>query len=67
MFNYTMSRYIIEHPWLHNTIGFLFFLCMTCYLVSIPSMLYYLLRNTEGKKKEWSFEGKNWNYWKTKK
>jgi len=63
--DYKLSRIIIEIPWLHNTIGLIFLLLITLYLLGIPYLLYKITKSTRQKQKEWSFEGKDWNYWKT--
>ena len=64
MIDYKLSRIIIEIPWLHNTIGAIFLLLITLYLLGIPTLLYKIIKSSGKKTKEWSFEGKNWDYWK---
>jgi hypothetical protein len=67
IFDYKISRVIIEIPWLHDMIGLIFLLLVASYILGIPYILYRITKNTGQKTKEWSFEGKDWNYWKTKK
>jgi hypothetical protein len=66
IFDYKISRIIIEIPWLHDTIGAIFLLFVTIYLIGIPYILYRITKNASQKSVEWSFEGKNWEYWKKK-
>ena len=67
MIGWKLSRTIIDIPWLHNTIGFLFLTLLLSYILLVPYTLYRLTKFTTEKTKEWSFEGKNWDYWKTHK
>jgi len=65
MIGHELSRIIIDIPWLHNTIGFLFLMLLLSIMLSVPYTLYKLTRTTGEERIEWSFEGKNWDYWKT--
>jgi ABC-type transport system involved in cytochrome bd biosynthesis fused ATPase/permease subunit len=65
MIGYQLSRIIIDIPWLHNTIGVLFLLLLSAIILLVPYILYRITRTTGEKRKEWSFEGKDWEYWKT--
>jgi len=67
MIGYELSRIIINIPWLHNTIGLLFVLLLLSTIALVSYMLYKLTRTTEETRVVWSFEGKDWEYWKTKK
>ena len=67
MIGWQLSRTIIEIPWLHNTIGFLFLTLLLSGILLVVYILYRVIRTTREKHIEWSFEGKNWDYWKTKK
>ncbi len=68
MIGWQISRKIIEIPILHNVLGTLF---LTLYVMFILMTMYVLYLMIKGFKKEkepeWSFEGKGWDYWKTKK
>ena len=64
MIGWKLSRIIIDIPWLHNTIGFLFLTLILSYILLIPYTLYRLTRHTGEKTTEWSYEGKPWSYWK---
>jgi len=64
MIGWQLSRTIIENPWLHNTIGFIFIMLILSYILAIPYILYKLTKFTTEKTTEWSFEGKPWSYWK---
>ena len=66
MIGWQLSRIIIEIPWLHNTIGFLFLTFLLLLILLIPYILYRVMRTTGEKRIEWSYEGKPWSYWKTK-
>jgi uncharacterized protein involved in cysteine biosynthesis len=66
MIGWKLSRTIIEIPWLHDTIGLIFLLFVTSYLLGIPYLLYKAMKSSGQKQIEWSFEGKNWDYWKKK-
>jgi hypothetical protein len=66
IFDYKISRIIIEIPWLHDTIGAIFLLFVTSYIIGIPYILYRVMKPSGEKTIEWSFEGKNWDYWKKK-
>jgi len=66
MIGWQLSRTIIEIPWLHNLIGFTFLaLLLSCILLAVY-ILYRVTRSTGEKHIEWSYEGKPWSYWKTK-
>jgi ABC-type transport system involved in cytochrome bd biosynthesis fused ATPase/permease subunit len=65
MIGHQLSRIIIDIPWLHNTIGFLFLMLLLSIILLVPYILYRITRHTGEKRKEWSFEGKNWEYWRT--
>ena len=65
MIGHQLSRIIIDSPWLHNTIGFLFLTVLLSYILLVPYGLYRLTRHTGVKRTEWTFEGKDWNYWRT--
>ena len=67
MIGWKLSRTIIDIPWLHDTIGFLFLTILLSVMLSVPYILYRVTRHTGEKQIEWSFEGKPWSYWKTKK
>jgi hypothetical protein len=67
MIGYELSRIIINIPWLHNTIGLMFVLLLLAIISLVSYMLYKLTKTTEEAKVVWSFEGKSWEYWKTKK
>ena len=67
MIGWKLSRTIIEIPWLHNTIGFLFLTLLLLYTLSVPYILYRVTRGTTQKTTKWTFEGKDWDYWKTHK
>jgi hypothetical protein len=62
-----LSRTIIDIPWLHNTIGFLFIILLLSYILVVIYGLYRITRFTREKRTEWTFEGKNWDYWRTHK
>ncbi len=64
MIGWKLSRTIIDIPWLHNTIGFLFLTLILSYILLVPYIMYKLTRNTGQKHTEWSYEGKPWSYWK---
>ena len=65
MIGHQLSRIIIDIPWLHNTIGLIFLLLLLSVMLSVPYILYRVTRTTGEKQIEWSFEGKNWEYWRT--
>ena len=67
MIGYELSRIIINIPWLHNTIGLMFILLLLSSMLLVVYMLYKLTKMTKEEKVVWSFEGKDWEYWKTKK
>ena len=67
MIGWKLSRTIIEIPWLHDMIGFLFLTILLLLMLSVPYILYRVTRDSGDEQIEWSFEGKNWDYWKTKK
>ncbi len=67
MIGYELSRIIINIPWLHNTIGLMFVLLLISSMLLVVYMLYKLTKMTKEEKVVWSFEGKDWEYWKTKK
>ena len=67
MIGYELSRIIINIPWLHNTIGLMFVLLLISSMLLVVYMLYKLTKMTKEEKVIWSFEGKGWEYWKTKK
>jgi len=67
MIGYELSRIIINIPWLHNTIGLMFVLLLLSVMLLVVYMLYKLTKMTKEEKVVWSFEGKDWEYWKTKK
>ena len=67
MIGHQLSRTIIEIPWLHNTIGLIFIILLLSYILGFIHGLYKITRFTREKRKEWTFEGKDWNYWKTMK
>lgn len=67
MIGYELSRIIINIPWLHNTIGLMFVLLLLSSMLLVVYMLYKLTKMTKEEKVVWSFEGKDWEYWKTKK
>ena len=67
MIGYELSRIIINIPWLHNTIGLMFVLLLLSSMLLVVYMLYKLTKMTKEEKVVWSFEGKSWEYWKTKK
>ena len=64
MIGWQLSRHIIDIPWLHNTIGYLFLLLIVTYILGIPYILYKLTKGSKTTHIEWSFEGKPWSYWK---
>ena len=67
MIGWQISRYIIEIPWLHNLIGAFFLSLMVMYILGNVYVLYLLIRGS-GREKDvvWTYEGKTWDYWKTK-
>ena len=67
MFNTTISRVIIEIPWLHNLIGTMFILSIFLFIGGFMYILYKLVRLKRAEKVVWMFEGKTWDYWKNKK
>ena len=68
MIDWRISRYIIDIPWLHDILGFLFLAIIVIYCVGVPYLFYKLIAGTKNiKQEEWSFEGKPWSYWKTRK
>ena len=67
MIDWRVSRYIIDIPWLHDILGFLFLLVLLLYCIGVPYFFYKLTRTEKSKTVEWSFEGKPWSYWKTRK
>ena len=64
MIGWQLSRTIIEIPWLHDMIAYTFLLLLTLYVLGFIHGLYKITRFTKEKRKEWSFEGKPWSYWK---
>jgi uncharacterized membrane protein (UPF0182 family) len=68
VFGWQISRYIIEVPILHNVLGTLFLTLYITFTLAIMYIVYLMLKSFRREKiPEWSFEGKGWDYWKTKK
>ncbi len=61
-----LSRIIIDKPFLHNIICMLFLGGLLSYIVGSLFILFKITKSSSQKTKEWSFEGKGWDYWKTK-
>jgi hypothetical protein len=64
MIGWKLSRTIIEIPWLHDTIAYVFLIMIVSCILLVPYILYRVMRGTGEKTIEWSYEGKPWSYWK---
>ena len=68
LIGWQISRKIIEVPVLHNVLGTLFLTLYVMFILMTMYVLYLMIKNLKKEKEpEWSFEGKGWDYWKTKK
>ena len=47
MIGWKLSRTIIDIPWLHNTIGFIFLTLLLAYITLVPYILYKITRNND--------------------